>query len=122
LGDERSSLIGPNGAGKSAFLWILAGMASADAGEVSRRKNTCMVYLPQEDVLDPEKTIEETLFQDIPQALEAWQVSKRRQEVLHLIEVDNTSQSKGYQVVTQKFPSDITPKNRLLMGEYLRSE
>jgi len=30
--------------------------------------------------------------------------------------------SKGYQIVTQKIPSDITPKNRLLMGEYLKSE
>ena len=30
--------------------------------------------------------------------------------------------SKGYTVVTQKIPSDITPKNRLLMGEYLNSE
>ncbi len=27
--------------------------------------------------------------------------------------------SKGYQIVTQKIPDDITPKNRLLMGEYL---
>ncbi|NNF97856.1 MAG: methyltransferase [Desulfobacteraceae bacterium] len=26
--------------------------------------------------------------------------------------------SKGYRVVTQKIPDDITPKNRLLMGEY----
>ncbi|MBW2326953.1 MAG: methyltransferase, partial [Deltaproteobacteria bacterium] len=30
--------------------------------------------------------------------------------------------SKGYRIVTQKIPSDITPKNRLLMGEYLKSE
>jgi len=28
--------------------------------------------------------------------------------------------SKGYRIVTQKIPSDITPKNRLLMGEYGR--
>ena len=26
--------------------------------------------------------------------------------------------SKGYRIVTQKIPNDITPKNRLLMGEY----
>jgi hypothetical protein len=26
--------------------------------------------------------------------------------------------SKGYRIVTQKIPDDITPKNRLLMGEY----
>ena len=30
--------------------------------------------------------------------------------------------SKGYQIVTQKIPNDITPKNRLLMGEYLKDE
>jgi hypothetical protein len=29
--------------------------------------------------------------------------------------------SKGYKIVTQKIPNDITPKNRLLMGEYLKS-
>jgi hypothetical protein len=29
--------------------------------------------------------------------------------------------SKGYKIVTQKIPSDITPKNRLLMGEHLKS-
>ncbi len=28
--------------------------------------------------------------------------------------------SKGYRIVTQKIPNDITPKNRLLMGEYGR--
>jgi hypothetical protein len=31
-----------------------------------------------------------------------------------------TLRSKGYQIVTQKIPGDITPKNRLLMGEYLK--
>jgi hypothetical protein len=29
--------------------------------------------------------------------------------------------SKGYRIVTQKIPSDITPKNRLLMGEYVKN-
>lgn len=28
--------------------------------------------------------------------------------------------SNGYRVITQKIPNDITPKNRLLMGEYLK--
>ena len=31
-----------------------------------------------------------------------------------------TLRSKGYQIVTQEIPDDITPKNRLLMGEYLK--
>ncbi len=29
--------------------------------------------------------------------------------------------AKGYRIVTQKIPGDITPKNRLLMGEYVKS-
>ncbi len=28
--------------------------------------------------------------------------------------------SKGYRIVTHEIPNDITPKNRLLMGEYLK--
>ena len=90
--NERLGLIGPNGAGKSTFLKILADMEPADSGEISRKRNTHMIYLPQEDVLDSEKTIEETLFHPIPKELEAWQVSKRRQEIMNLIEVDNTNQ------------------------------
>jgi len=90
--NESLGLIGPNGAGKSTFLRILADMEPADSGEISRIRNTRMIYLPQEDVLDPEKTIEETLFYPIPKELETWQVSKRRQEIMSLIQVENTNQ------------------------------
>ena len=90
--NERLGLIGPNGAGKSTFLKILADMETADSGEIARKRNIHMIYLPQEDVLDPEKTLEETLFHAIPKELEAWQVSKRRQEIISLIQVDNTNQ------------------------------
>ena len=92
LENERMGLIGPNGAGKSTLLKILANMEPADSGEISRKRNTNMIYLPQEDVLYPDKTIEETLFHAIPKELEAWQVSKRRQEIISLIEIDNTNQ------------------------------
>jgi len=90
--NERLGLIGPNGAGKSTFLKILANIETADSGEISRKRNIHMVYLPQDDVLDPEKTIEETLFHPIPKELEAWQFDKRRQEIINLIGVDNTKQ------------------------------
>ena len=88
--NERLGLIGPNGAGKSTFLKILADMEPADSGEISRKKSIQMIYIPQEDVLDPEKTIEETLFDTIPKGLAAWQVDKRRQEIIRLMEVDHT--------------------------------
>jgi ATP-binding cassette subfamily F protein uup len=90
--NERLGLIGPNGAGKSTFLKILADIEPADSGEISRKRNIHMIYLPQDDVLVPEKTIEETLFHAIPKELEAWQVSKRRQEIMSLIGMDNTKQ------------------------------
>ncbi|MBW2604593.1 MAG: ABC-F family ATP-binding cassette domain-containing protein [Deltaproteobacteria bacterium] len=90
--DDRLGLIGPNGAGKSTFLKILADMEPADSGEISRKRNIHMVYLSQDDVLGPEKTIEETLFHAVPKGLESWQVSKRRQEIMSLIGVDNTKQ------------------------------
>jgi ATP-binding cassette subfamily F protein uup len=90
--NDRLGLIGPNGAGKSTFLKILADMELADSGEISRKRNIHMIYLPQDDVLDPEKTMEETLFHAIPKELEAWQVRKRRQEIMSIIGVDNTKQ------------------------------
>jgi len=89
---ERLGLIGPNGAGKSTFLKILANLEPVDSGEISRKRNIHMIYLPQDDVLDPEKTIEEILFHAIPKELEPWQVRKRRQEIMSLIGVDNTKQ------------------------------
>ncbi|MFH1077411.1 MAG: ATP-binding cassette domain-containing protein, partial [Pseudomonadota bacterium] len=90
--NERMGLIGPNGAGKSTFLKILADIEPVDSGEISRKRNTHIICLPQEDVFDPEKTIEETLFQSIPKELEVWQLKERRQEIMSLIELNNTNQ------------------------------
>ena len=87
--DERLGLIGPNGAGKSTLLRVLAGLSSADSGEISRRHGTCIVYLPQEDALDPAKTVEETLKEAIPPTLAAWEAGQRRREILNLIEMDD---------------------------------
>ena len=89
LDNERLGLIGPNGAGKSTLLKILANIEPVDSGEISLKKNTHIIYLPQEDVLDPKKTIAETLRQAVPEGLEPWQVNKRHQEIMGLIEVDN---------------------------------
>ena len=54
---ERVGLIGPNGAGKSTLLKIMAGLVDADGGEISVRKGTRLVYLPQVETLDPTQSV-----------------------------------------------------------------
>ncbi len=61
--DERLGLIGGNGSGKSTLLKLLADLEPPEAGERFLQNLARVVYLPQEDVLDPEKTISEILFQ-----------------------------------------------------------
>lgn len=46
---DRVGLIGPNGAGKSSLLKILTGSEFSDEGEVTRRRNTKIVYIEQDD-------------------------------------------------------------------------
>ncbi|MBF0258403.1 MAG: ABC-F family ATP-binding cassette domain-containing protein [Desulfamplus sp.] len=61
-GGERLGLIGGNGSGKSTLLKIMADESVPDSGEKYIKQFTRLVYLPQEDSLEPDKTIEQTLF------------------------------------------------------------
>lgn len=45
---DKMGMIGPNGSGKSTFLKILAGLDTADDGEVIRSRSTRIGYIPQE--------------------------------------------------------------------------
>src|SRR5256714_1856332 len=44
---EHIGLVGRNGSGKSTFLQIAAGMAQADSGEFTRRRDLVTGYMPQ---------------------------------------------------------------------------
>jgi len=59
--DERVGFLGPNGAGKTTFLKILAGLESADGGEVGRRRSARIGFLPQEDRFPDGATVESVL-------------------------------------------------------------
>ena len=45
---DRVGLVGRNGCGKTTFLRILAGLQSPDSGDVTRRRELVISYLPQD--------------------------------------------------------------------------
>ncbi|MCA1793073.1 MAG: ATP-binding cassette domain-containing protein, partial [Desulfobacteraceae bacterium] len=59
---ERLGLIGSNGSGKSTLLKIIAGKMLPDSGELAVQKGLRIVYLAQEDQLDPDQTVQDTLY------------------------------------------------------------
>ncbi|SAK69286.1 ABC transporter-like protein [Caballeronia pedi] len=54
---ERVGLIGRNGAGKSSLLKIVAGLAAADDGLVTRQSELSTVYVPQEPEFDLDASV-----------------------------------------------------------------
>lgn len=59
---DRIGLIGTNGSGKTSLLNVLAGITSADAGEITKPNDYTIGYLRQQPVLDSDKTVMEAIF------------------------------------------------------------
>lgn len=59
---QKIGLIAKNGTGKTSLLNILAGIDTPDSGEVNYRNGLKIDFLPQDPNLDPELSIEETIF------------------------------------------------------------
>ncbi len=59
---QKIGFVAKNGTGKTSLLNIIAGLDTPDSGNVSYRKGLKVAYLPQEPDLDPNLTIEETIF------------------------------------------------------------
>ena len=89
---DRVGLVGRNGCGKTTFLRLLAGLQSPDGGDVTRRRELVVSYLPQDFMLDAAKSVEENIrdgakpvldliaeFESLPPE------SKRHEELEHRI-------------------------------------
>ena len=54
---QKIALVGQNGVGKSTLLKIIAGLESADKGEVMKPNRILIGYLPQEAIVKSEETL-----------------------------------------------------------------
>ncbi|MFP7492656.1 ABC-F family ATP-binding cassette domain-containing protein [Terribacillus saccharophilus] len=59
---ERIGLVGVNGTGKSTLLKVLAGIESADSGDIDHSKTFQLAYLAQEPQLTSGRTVLEEVF------------------------------------------------------------
>ena len=60
--DQKIAFVAKNGTGKTSILKIITGEDMPDTGQVVLRKEMKMAFLSQEPNLDPELTIEESIF------------------------------------------------------------
>ncbi|MFY7727987.1 MAG: ABC-F family ATP-binding cassette domain-containing protein [Flavobacterium sp.] len=60
--DQKIAFVAKNGTGKTSILKIITGEDQPDAGQVVMRKDIKMAFLSQEPKLQPELTIEESIF------------------------------------------------------------
>ena len=60
--DQKVAFVAKNGTGKTSILNIIAGLDSPDSGQVVNRKDISIAYLAQKEDLNPDLTIEETIF------------------------------------------------------------
>src|ERR1700742_4724012 len=67
---ERLGLVGRNGSGKSTFLQILAGYEAPDAGEVVRRRELIVGYMPQQFRLEETASVHANIIAGARSTLE----------------------------------------------------
>jgi len=60
--DQKIAFVAKNGSGKTSILNILSGKDEPDNGQIIYRKGIKTSFLSQDPKLDPELTIEETIF------------------------------------------------------------
>lgn len=121
---QKMALIAKNGTGKTSLLEIIAGADQPDAGQVVKRNDVKVGYLPQEPNLDPQLTIEESIFAadnetlqvinryekalnnpedteayqkafDQMEALQAWDFETTYKQILSKLKLDDLSQKVG---------------------------
>ncbi|WP_394970810.1 ABC-F family ATP-binding cassette domain-containing protein [uncultured Croceitalea sp.] len=88
--DQKIALIAKNGSGKTSILNIISGKDATEKGQITRRKGIKISFLEQEPDLNPNLTIEETIFDSGNEILK---VIARYEEAVQNPEDQDTYQS-----------------------------
>ena len=70
---EKVGMVGPNGSGKSTILKLIVGHIEPDMGQVMKRKNLRIGYLPQEPTFSGERTVLEEMHANVEDILQLQQ-------------------------------------------------
>ncbi len=79
---ERVGLVGPNGCGKSTLARILAGLDTADVGELSLRRGAKVLYLSQEPTFEGDPGALDAVLEGLSEWREARQAHAEASERL----------------------------------------
>jgi ATP-binding cassette subfamily F protein uup len=110
---QKIALIAKNGSGKTSILKIIAQQDTPDQGLVNFRKGTQVSYLPQDPVLDPNKTVEEIILASGNQTLE---VIAAYEKVLQNPE-DTESYQKVFEAMDQHQAWDFESQYKQLLSK-----
>ena len=83
---QKVGFVAKNGTGKTSLLNILAGLDTADEGQVVYRKDIVTAFLPQHPDLDPTLSVEETIFASDNEILKV--ISRYEKALLNLDDTD----------------------------------
>ena len=96
--DQKIGFIAKNGTGKTTLLKIIAEEESADSGNIIFRKNLKIAYLSQNEILNENLSIEETIFDSenaILKAIEQYEKALKSPE-------DQDAYQKAFELMEQK--------------------
>ena len=79
---EKVGLIGINGTGKSTLLKIIAGLEEPDSGNVVRRRNLDIRFLPQNPQFHQGDTILESIIRDNQGHSHVWDLESQAKTIL----------------------------------------
>ncbi len=86
---DKISLVGSNGTGKSSLLKMLNGMIEPEKGDIFKRKNIAIGYLPQENVTHKGRTLLDEALAGVPDLKELQEKETEITVLLNDPEIDD---------------------------------